>query len=275
MKTMEQEQHNTSLDLGFNSDSIPAMEWLYPFGHQIRGYHKGTKVFPHVQFNKTDSLPCQQDGYNCGMGVVAAVGIILCDIVGRTLESESHFYNIFEQSKLSLTLEGKGSWHEEWVVKLQPRLLKPLPSPSAWLVWGDYLSVLQSQWFVLFDHLAELQNVTISQHADDKPPLWYRNVRRQLEWPDNLFDMTRRPVKKNAPQHTTPEHVPPVQHGGDKQTEAAVSSLMSLGSKALPGHRKRKRKSHEISNKVEENDSSLLALIASSSPDDLINNVSP
>ena len=101
---MEQ-QGNTSLDLGgINSkDYIQDMEWLYPFGNHLRGYHKGTKVFPHLQFDKTDSLPLQQDGYNCGVGVVAAVGIILRDIIGSTLESENRFYNIFEQSKLSLT----------------------------------------------------------------------------------------------------------------------------------------------------------------------------
>ena len=225
MKHMEQ-QRNTSLDLvgGINSkDSIQDMEWLYPFGNHLRGYHKGTKVFPHLRFDKTDSLPLQQDGYNCGVGVVAAVGIILRDIIGSTLESENRFYNIFEQSQLSLTLEGNGLWRE-WVVKLQAKLLKPLPSP-AHLVWGDYLSILRSQWFVLFDRLAELQNVTIPNHGEN-PPLWYVNVRRQLEWPDNIFNMTRRPpAKKNAP------------YTEDKQTDAAVRSLMCLGSMTKLGHK--------------------------------------
>ena len=237
------------------------MEWLYPFGQQTQGYHKGTKIFPHVQFDKTDLLPLQEDGYNCGIGVVAAVGIILRDIIGRTSESEHHFCNIFEQSKLNLSLEGKGLWYEEWVVKLRPKLLKKSPSRNE-LVWGDYLSVLRSQWFVLFDRLAELQNVTIPQHADDKPPIWFVNVRSQLQWPDNLFDMTQRPAKKCAPQHTT-KHVLPVRHSEDKQTEAAVKSLMSLGSRTTLRHdqkhdqkqkpsQKLKRKKLHANNNIEE-----------------------
>jgi hypothetical protein len=47
-------------------------------------------------------LPKQtpQDDYNCGIGIVAAVGIMLRDVIGINLDDNFKFATIFSKKKL-------------------------------------------------------------------------------------------------------------------------------------------------------------------------------
>ena len=78
------------------------MNWETPFGIKLQGNLVGTKAFPALRLHATDVLPSQSedDDYNCGIGVVAAVGIILRDVIGVKLEDDLKFAANFSKKKL-------------------------------------------------------------------------------------------------------------------------------------------------------------------------------
>ena len=60
------------------------MKWCPPFGEkQTTGMMKGTVDFPAVQVLQKDDLPKQIDNFSCGIGLVAAVAIILDTFIGQ------------------------------------------------------------------------------------------------------------------------------------------------------------------------------------------------
>ena len=57
-------------------------EWLTPFGDQKEGLMLGTEDFPSLRLlQELEVLPLQNDDYNCGIGICAAIAIILRDVV--------------------------------------------------------------------------------------------------------------------------------------------------------------------------------------------------
>jgi hypothetical protein len=58
--------------------SIPnQMMWHSPFGRTFLGDMKGTKKFPALRALDNGVLPLQDDTHSCGIGLIAAIGIIL------------------------------------------------------------------------------------------------------------------------------------------------------------------------------------------------------
>jgi hypothetical protein len=70
-----------------NREHVVQMNWDTPFGMKLQGCLLGTKAFPLLRLNVEDELPQQtpEDDDNCGIGVVAAVGIMLHDVIGTAL----------------------------------------------------------------------------------------------------------------------------------------------------------------------------------------------
>ena len=109
------------------------MQWHAPFGKD-NGLLYGTESFPTLRImnSKGDRLPIQKDAHNCGIGIVAAVALILRDIVG-VLNGESKFHLLFQRNSLphfhcNLT--------EGFYCQLPTKSLKRLPSLKD-LVWGN------------------------------------------------------------------------------------------------------------------------------------------
>jgi hypothetical protein len=67
-----------------NRDCVVQMNWDTPFGTKLQGSLLGTKAFQLLRLNVEDVLPKQtpEDDYNCGIGAVAATGIMLRDVIG-------------------------------------------------------------------------------------------------------------------------------------------------------------------------------------------------
>ena len=63
----------------------------------------GTEKFPALKVLKDAVLPKQKDNYNCGIGFVAAIGIILRDLLGRSTVPEITRYNkMFDHSSMDV-----------------------------------------------------------------------------------------------------------------------------------------------------------------------------
>ncbi len=61
----------------------------------------GSEKFPAIKVLEYGVLPKQKDEYNCGIGLVAAIGIILRDLLGRSTVSEITRYNkMFDHSSM-------------------------------------------------------------------------------------------------------------------------------------------------------------------------------
>jgi hypothetical protein len=62
------------------------LRMMFPFGNTFDGYLSGTKDFPALFLPENSVfLPKQRDGYNCGIGVAMAIGIILRDIIHKDI----------------------------------------------------------------------------------------------------------------------------------------------------------------------------------------------
>jgi hypothetical protein len=78
------------------------MNWNAPFGTLLQGCLLGTKAFPLLQLNVEDKLHQQtpEDDYNCGIGVMATVGIMLHDLTGVNQDDNFTFVTIFSKETL-------------------------------------------------------------------------------------------------------------------------------------------------------------------------------
>ncbi len=86
-----------------NRERVVQMNWDMPFGTKLQGnLLVGTKAFPLLQLSLEDVLPKQtpEDDYNCGIGAVAAIGIILCDVIGINQDNNFKFATIFSKKAL-------------------------------------------------------------------------------------------------------------------------------------------------------------------------------
>ena len=107
---------------GGGTAETSTLKGFTPFGNQYLEDMVGTEKFPALKVLKDGVLPKQKDEYNCGIGLVAAICIILCDVLGRSTVSEITRYNkMFDQFsmhvKKSSTEEEVEESPEEYVLK--------------------------------------------------------------------------------------------------------------------------------------------------------------
>ena len=166
------------------------MTWVAPFGkgsiveidvgmdrrtRMRKSKLLGTIAFPSIRFHNKDvpNLPKQVeadklkriegDSWNCGFGLVAAIAIIMRDIIGKDETVRSQYCTMFQTAPTSIT-----KTNDEVVFQSPAHSIEPLPSVQI-LVWasGNYLAALRHERFVLFDMLAELlQHNTIPLRLD-------------------------------------------------------------------------------------------------------------
>ncbi|KAI2506508.1 hypothetical protein MHU86_7918 [Fragilaria crotonensis] len=56
---------------------------MEPFGSNTEGDMLGTDLFPALRVNEDGYFPLQSDGYNCGVGVCATIGILFREFLPR------------------------------------------------------------------------------------------------------------------------------------------------------------------------------------------------
>jgi hypothetical protein len=139
-----------------NRERVVQMNWDTPFGTKLQGSLLGTKAYPLLQFKVEDVLPKQtpEDDYNCGIGAVAAIGIILRDVIGINQDNNFKFATIFSKKALIASICKTTG---EYVCSFPEDTFQRLPPPHEMSVFGKtYLALLKEQWFILFDRFALL-----------------------------------------------------------------------------------------------------------------------
>jgi hypothetical protein len=142
------------------------MNWDTPFGTKLQGSLLGTKAFPLRRLNVEDVLPKQtpDDDYNCGISAVAAIGIMLRDVVGINQDDNFKFATIFSKKALIISICNTTG---EYVCSSPEDTFQSLPPPHEMSVFGKtHLVLLKEQWFILFDRLALLYHNTLHKRLD-------------------------------------------------------------------------------------------------------------
>ena len=126
------------------------MTWVAPFGkgsivktdvgmdrrtRMRKSWLLGTTAFPSIRFHNEDvpNLPKQVeadklkrikgDSWNCGFGLVAAIAIIMRDIIGKDETARSQYCTMFQTASTSIT-----KTNDEVVFQLPAHSIQPLPS---------------------------------------------------------------------------------------------------------------------------------------------------
>jgi hypothetical protein len=193
------------------------MNWDTPFGTKLQGSLVGTKAFPSLRLNVEDVLPKQtpEDDYNCGIGVVAAIGIMLHDVIGINQDNNFKFVTIFSTKTLNISFYNKT---QEYICSFSEDTFQTLPPPHEMSVFGKtYLALLREQWFILFDRLALLYHKILCKqlNADCVLDDDYIGCCKEIlvqQWPPSVI-ITKQAQSSSPPVQPPPKPptTPPVQ----------------------------------------------------------------
>ena len=125
--------------------------------HSCSGeYLRGSQYFPAMRLSARPWLPMQLDTYNCGVGIIATVATILCNVIGRNNQHHERYCNSFARCQLFIYREeGNGADDKPEFFIDFPNTLhsNSLTGP---LKENNYLAELREESFVFFDQLAKL-----------------------------------------------------------------------------------------------------------------------
>jgi hypothetical protein len=151
---------------------------------------KGTKKFPALRVLDNGVLPLQDDAHSCGIGIIAAIGIILRVIIGIDNDGGTRYNKMFRRDCMEIKdLTERKS--EEDVCCFPSGTFSTLFEEGEFGS-SSYLHVRNAQWFRLFDRIAELQHVTVTQrqNADHLVDRNYETMKLELQtfsWPKTPF----------------------------------------------------------------------------------------
>jgi hypothetical protein len=98
------------------------------------------------------------------IGAVAAIGIMLCDVIGINQDDDFKFATIFSKKALVVSICKKTG---EYICSFPEDTFQRLPPPHEMSVFGKtYLALLKEQWIILFDRLALLYHDTLHKRLD-------------------------------------------------------------------------------------------------------------
>jgi hypothetical protein len=147
---------------------------------------KGIKKFPALRVLDNGVLPLQDDTHCCGFGLNAAIGVILRVIIGTDNDSGTRYNKMFRRDGMEIKDSTDRKSEEDkccFPSGTIPTLFEEVEFGSKL-----YLHVLKAEWFRLFDHVAELQHVTVPQrrNADHLVDRHYETMKLELQtfqWP--------------------------------------------------------------------------------------------
>ncbi|KAI2497454.1 hypothetical protein MHU86_17058 [Fragilaria crotonensis] len=167
------------------------MKWLSPFGRTFWA-NEGHQYIPCIGVLDNDVLPLQEDGHSCGIGIIAAIAIILRDIIGT---QDGVAYNeMFRRDRMEIQMSTDVKSKEHICCFPQgifTKLFKRVDSASI-----SYLHAMKAQWFLLFDRIAEFQHVTVPkrQNSNHLMDPCYGSLKLELQ----TFTWPWMPVPSNA-----------------------------------------------------------------------------
>ncbi len=153
---------NEILEQNLPDAKAAPMKWLSPYGDSFNGNMLGTERFPALRVEQFGGLPKQKDDFNCGVGMIEAIAIILRNVCvekpGQVLFDHQF---VLRNEKLLHTDLRSG----ECYARFHENFFQPLPTIEE-LVWGDYLAMLREEWFVVFDRMAVLNFKVLPQRLN-------------------------------------------------------------------------------------------------------------
>jgi hypothetical protein len=126
------------------------MAWVEPYGSTDSQHLLGTAKFPAIRIPPDEPLPEQNDGFNCGIGVIATIGQILRDF-GTVERVES----LRRRMKVQATTETDG---KEYICQLPIGMIGEIPTQAD---GRDYLVAMREEFFIAFDRLAEFMHMKL------------------------------------------------------------------------------------------------------------------
>jgi hypothetical protein len=168
------------------------MEWLIPYGKAYFGEMKGSKTFPALRVLENGVLPLQNDDHSCGIGLIAAIAIILRDIIGKD-NCGTDYNKMFSREHMEVKVitdidDDTGIERSEHMCCFPSGTFRRLPTGDE-LGSSSYLHVVKAQWFLLFDRIAELQHVTVpkrhnADHSVDDAYETLKGLLQTFSWPE-------------------------------------------------------------------------------------------
>ena len=160
------------------------MKWYYPYGNHSDKLLLGTNSFPSLRLHDAGHLPKQLDGYNCGIGACAAIGIVLRNMLQKDEDKVPLFDTGFKRVKNQVFLKEETTG-ESYLMFPENFFQEILPTTDD-LGFDDYLTTLREEWFVVFDRMAKLMYVTAPKrlNPDNQVDPMYVDILTKNTWPD-------------------------------------------------------------------------------------------
>jgi hypothetical protein len=134
--------------------------WTHFFGDM-----KDTKKLPALRFLLDNGvLPLQDDAHSCGIGLIAAIGIMLRVIIGTDNDGGTGYNEMFRRDHMEINFSTDTEVDED--ICCFPSGAFPILFEEDEFGSSLYLHVLKAEWFRLFDCIAELQPVTVPQRQN-------------------------------------------------------------------------------------------------------------
>jgi hypothetical protein len=161
------------------------ISFIEPFGSNTEGDMLGTDFFPALRVTEDGYFPLQKDGYNCGVGVCATIGILFREFIPRN--EDFLFDDLFSRANMPIfCCENSGEFFCHMPVSIMNKLPGHEDANGAKKKREtDYLFSVREQWFILFDRMAEFQFVGGPYMLDkqNEPDIAFASTLDLLSWP--------------------------------------------------------------------------------------------
>ncbi|KAI2490875.1 hypothetical protein MHU86_23698 [Fragilaria crotonensis] len=162
--------------------------------------HEVANALSNYNNHMSNLLVKVKDGYNCGVGVCATIGILFREFLPRN--EDFLFDDLFSRANMpTYRCESSG----EVFCHMPVSIMKKLPGHddaigSKKKKEKDYLSTVREQWFTLFDRMAEFQFVGGPYMLDKKnePDIAYVSTMDLLSWPRGKKRIISKETKEKA-----------------------------------------------------------------------------
>jgi hypothetical protein len=203
-----------------------SMAWTEPFGSSDTPMFIGTRSFPslRVAHDDTNVFPVQTDIGNCGVAIVASIGMVLRDLATISkFESLSRLLLVKQFVEVSRTSQTEQPVEFEYITYLPMGAVGMTSHATTTNDEQNYLAVLREQFFIAFDRLAQFQHIRLRTRLKMSVP-----KKRKLEFQQLEQTVTSWPCSSKLPIQPLSVDLSPLREDeAKKQTGRTVGSVKS------------------------------------------------
>ena len=195
-----------------------SMAWTEPFGSSDTPMFIGTQSFPslRVAHGDTNVFPVQTDIVNCGVAVVASIGMVLRDLATISkFESLLRLLRVKQFVEVSRTSRTEEPEEFEFITYLPTGAVGMTSRATTTNDEQNYLAVLREQFFIAFDRLAHFQHIRLRTRLKMSVPKKRKLEFQQLEqtvtsWPcSSKLPIQPLSAEKKQTQNMDDVEIPP------------------------------------------------------------------